>query len=369
MKIKNGLGLLLAVWLSLSLGQRLQRVQADQTAAGFELALVDNDHQRDHSHAWYDLALAPGTSTTIAVKLHNTSNQQSSFNLKTGPAVTNSAMHMFLATETVPLQAQTAAGHNWGNPLQLSDSTVTLAPQEEKTISLTVKGPRSARSGSWLGGLQVQKVLATGAGAAGVANRFNYVSYVQVSPDQTVHQADLHLGQIRYQKRGQQGQLTLPVRNQAGGYLSQGKARLTIKQGQKTLAVVKQDQLAVANYSAFDYQVPVKALPPNHRYQLQATIWDGQGHQRWQQSSTFWLPGAQKKQGQGQHWLLFAVLLLALGLLCLLSALLWRRYLVMTETVLANGRVARERMTRRRLRLLKSAGLTIYDVHARHAKD
>ncbi|MDF7637162.1 DUF3324 domain-containing protein [Leuconostocaceae bacterium ESL0958] len=376
MSLKKIFPVLLAVVLAWSFAG--WSVQADQHDSGFNAGMIPNDHQRTDRNAWFDLKLAPGEQTTLAVALSNRSTRSATFQVATAQAQTHAGMQLSVADQQAGSRGVTASGQGFGQPLQAEQDHVTLAPGQSTKLLVKATMPKQAQTGSWLGGIRITKELTKQEQEkAGFTNRFSYLAYVQLSnTDQTTKPA-LALDKVSYEaSNSQMGALHIGLRNQAAGFMGKGHSVVKIfKKGQaEAQNEYKNDNQAIANSSIFTYRVPTQALSTGQKYQADITIWDNQTGQVWHFKQDFTVPSGQAGftrwvTDRFQDGLAWYYWLLALVLLLLLGYLGWRhsrRFWV--QEVLADGQIVREKMTAHRFRQLKRQGRTVCRAEARYGR-
>ncbi|MBS9335464.1 DUF916 and DUF3324 domain-containing protein [Fructobacillus sp. M1-13] len=327
-------------------------VSANDTDSQFDVALVKNDRQRDTNNSWFDLQLNPGESTTLTLKVSNRSKQSATFDVMATQAQTGSNMQM-IAEKSIGEAQKTVipALQQGNNMLTVKNSATTIAAGETKEITATVHMPSKAITGSWLGGIHIQKRVTNGNRASnGYTNRFNYLAYVQLSNTDAVTKASLSLKKVSYQIKNQAGLLNINLQNDQAGYVGNASSKVIVRQkdDNKDVLTYNQNNQSIANGSNFTYQVPTDSLKAGKTYVADITIHDNKNNLTWHFEKEFSVSAVLPVTGWAEsspltrdyHWLWWLLLLPVLALLIFF----WRRNKKMVDII---EMVAGTRITRR----------------------
>lgn len=299
---------------------------ANETDSKFDVSIVKSDKQRgDTNRAWYDLKMNPGEKTTLTLSLTNRDSKAATFIVTAAQAETETNMVLTANRSISDVQSSVIPSLQLGSQiLTVPTSKVTIAAGETKEITANVAMPSSKINGSWLGGIHLQKqVSASDQATNGYTNRFNYLTYVQLSNTDAVTKADLSLKKIDYQTKNKAGQLNIHLQNDQAGYVVDGSSTVTVHQkGQDTKLVnVKQNNQSIANGSIFTYQVPTESLKTGKTYVADITIHDNKNNITWHWTKEFkvssmaqigaWLGSSPVTKNYRWLWFLLLIPLLA----------------------------------------------------------
>lgn len=329
-KLIKTVGMLMSLFLLTSV-----LVSADNaTDSKFDASIVKSDKERgDTSRAWYDLKLNPGEKTTLAVSLTNRDTKPATFLISATQAETGSNMVMSANRPINEVQDAVNSSLRLGNSiLKVSSAKVTVAAGETREIPAQVTMPSTKIDGSWLGGIHIQKQVASSDQAQnGYTNRFNYMTYVQLSNTDVVTKADLDLKKVSYQSKSQSGIVNIALQNKQNGYVSNASSTVKVHQKGESATVVNdvQSNQSIANGSNFTYQVPTKELKSGKTYVADITIHDNKNNVTWHWTKEFkvsslsavsgWLSSNPMTRNNNWLWLLLLIPLL------IILFFLWRK--------------------------------------------
>lgn len=200
--------------------------------------------------------------------------------------------------------------------------------------------PSTKIDGSWLSGIHIQKQVASSDQAQnGYTNRFNYMTYVQLSNTDVVTKADLDLKKVSYQSKSQSGIVNIALQNKQNGYVSNASSTVKVHQKGESATVVNdvQSNQSIANGSNFTYQVPTKELKSGKTYVADITIHDNKNNVTWHWTKEFkvsslsavsgWLSSNPMTRNNNWLWLLLLIPLL------IILFFLWRKQKKMVDVV------------------------------------
>ncbi|EZH64915.1 hypothetical protein DH09_20620 [Bacillaceae bacterium JMAK1] len=135
------------------------------------------DEQIDGNESYYELQLDPSESTELELVLHNLSSNEVTVNASLFPAVTNEHFVIdYIETEAEIVD------------LVDVEPSVTLGPQEVKTVDVTVQSPNDAFDGILLGGLYFEEDYDEKTNS-GISNEYAYLIGLQLTNDHEQHKA------------------------------------------------------------------------------------------------------------------------------------------------------------------------------------
>ncbi|WP_130846068.1 DUF916 and DUF3324 domain-containing protein [Lactiplantibacillus mudanjiangensis] len=217
-----GIGLLVGL-ASLSWGYA-----GSANTVGFEVAPIPSKYQVGKAAAYYDLKLEPGQTTTLAVKVTNTSTQEITVHTGVATATTN-------PNAVVEYQA-TTAGKNIDAPAKASQlittksDKLTLAKGTSKIVSFKVKMPIHKYHGVVVGGLSFLKKAAKqqSKSAMAIKNQYAYSVAVVLHGDHLLTKNRLTLGKIDATQNNGYNQISLALENRTAAFLNQVKTDVKI---------------------------------------------------------------------------------------------------------------------------------------------
>lgn len=121
----------------------------------FDVQIKLPESQQDKELMYYDLLLEPKAEEKLAVMVSNKSEQPINLQLSFNRAVTN--MTGVVEYSGANEEATPSAPYAIEELVTLSDETLSLAPNEQKEITLTVQMPSESFDGILAGGLYVQQ--------------------------------------------------------------------------------------------------------------------------------------------------------------------------------------------------------------------
>ncbi|WP_048000649.1 DUF916 and DUF3324 domain-containing protein [Lactiplantibacillus herbarum] len=256
------LGIVLLIGLaSLSWGY-----SGSANTVGFEVAPVASKYQVDKSVSYYDLKLKPGQTTTLKVRVTNTSTQEVTVHTGIAPATTN-------PNGVVEYQA-TTAGKNIDLPANASqlitttDDKLTLAKGTSKIVTFEVKMPADKYDGVVVGGLSFLKKAAKqqSKSAMAIKNQYAYSVAVVLHGDHPLTKNHLSLGKIDATQNNGYNQISLALQNRTAAFLNQVKTDVKIyrRGGHKVLYKQSKQHGQIAPNSIYDLPLRVErdALKP-----------------------------------------------------------------------------------------------------------
>lgn len=283
----------------------------------------------------------PVKKTTLAVSLTNRDTKPATFLISATQAETGSNMVMSANRPINEVQDAVNSSLRLGNSiLKVSSAKVTVAAGETREIPAQVTMPSTKIDGSWLGGIHIQKQVASSDQAQnGYTNRFNYMTYVQLSNTDVVTKADLDLKKVSYQSKSQSGIVNIALQNKQNGYVSNASSTVKVHQKGESATVVNdvQSNQSIANGSNFTYQVPTKELKSGKTYVADITIHDNKNNVTWHWTKEFkvsslsavsgWLSSNPMTRNNNWLWLLLLIPLL------IILFFLWRKQKKMVDVV------------------------------------
>ncbi|MBA3077331.1 DUF916 and DUF3324 domain-containing protein [Lactiplantibacillus plantarum] len=255
-----GIGLLVGL-VSLSWGRT-----GLANTVGFEVAPVASKYQIDKAVSYYDLKLKPSQTTTLAVKVTNTSTQEITVHTAIVPATTN-------PNGVVEYQA-TADGKNIDLPADASQLITTaadkiiLAKGTSKIVTFKVKMPAQKYDGVVVGGLSFLKKAAKqqSKSAMAIKNQYAYSVAVVLHGDHALTKNKLTLGKIDATQNNGYNQISLPLQNRTAAFLNQVKTDVQIYRRGSNKVRYKQvnehGQMAPNSVYALPLRVGRDALKP-----------------------------------------------------------------------------------------------------------
>ena len=236
-------------WWMLGVGLLIGLVSAGgyQTGSantvGFEVAPVGSKYQVDKAVSYYDLKLQPGQTTTLAVKVTNTSTQKITVYTNVATATTN--------PNGVVEYQPAAAGKNIDLPANASQLMTTSAPKltlakgMSKIVTFKVKMPTAKYDGIVVGGLSFLKKAAPqqSKGAMAIKNQYAYSVAVVLHGERTLTKNRVTLGKINATQNNGYNQISLALQNRTAAFLNQVKTDVHIyRRGSQRVRYQQSDQ-------------------------------------------------------------------------------------------------------------------------------
>lgn len=233
---------------------------------GFEVAPVVSKYQVDKAVSYYDLQLKPSQTTTLAVKVTNTSMQAITVHTGVAAATTN-------PNGVVEYQA-TTAGKNIDLPADVrqvvtaTSDKLTLAKGASQLVMFKVKMPAKKYDGVVVGGLSFLKKAPQQSqkSAMAIKNQYAYSVAVVLHGDRPLTKNRLTLGKIEAAQNNGYNLISLAVQNRTAAFLNQVETDVKIyRRGghQVRYKQVKQhEQLAPNSIYSLPLRIGRDALKP-----------------------------------------------------------------------------------------------------------
>ncbi|MFD1318703.1 DUF916 domain-containing protein [Loigolactobacillus zhaoyuanensis] len=234
-------------------------VAAATPATTFSVSPVLTDLPVTNTQSFFNLQVKAGTSYQLPVKLSNTSTTAQQLTVQINNAQTTDSGVIDYSQAAATLLSKSAP-----NLASMVDGSrqqqVTLQPQEQRTVSFTIKTPVTAFAGTVLGGITVtnQDVQEQ----ATMANRTRYaLSVALVEAGQPTATPKLTAGKVKYDWQTAVGGYQLPLRNVAPLLWHDAQATLTITNAQhKQVARTQLSNFNMAPRTAATLFLPHKRL-------------------------------------------------------------------------------------------------------------
>lgn len=155
-------------------GATAYAVRATDTSPGFSVTAIPSKYEtKDRGYFDLDL-LKPGQKTILKLKIFNSSNAMSTFDVKVNDALTNANLILDYSGENH--SNQSLSGLKLTDYVTTPKSSITLQPQSRATITLNVQMPSKKFDGQIVGGVYLQKHI--NKKQKGNINAFGYVNTV-----------------------------------------------------------------------------------------------------------------------------------------------------------------------------------------------
>ncbi|AVK63796.1 cell surface protein [Lactobacillus sp. CBA3606] len=293
---------------------------------GFEVAPVTSSEQADKSLSYFDLQLAPKKTTTLAVKVKNTSDKAITVHTAVAKATTNlnAAVEYkrIIADKSIDLPA------DFEKLVTTEMTQVKLKKGETKVVTFKVKMPAKTYDGVVVGGLTFLKKTekAQTKSAMAIKNQYSYTIAVVLHGKKDLTKNRLTLGAIKGSQSNGYNQITLALENHTAAFLNQLKTNVKIYQRGGSKVVYKQTNEHGQMAPSSIYELPLKvgktALKPG-KYTAKVKVTSKKQH--WQFDRNFTITSDQAKKlnktaviEHKTNWVLW----IAIGLLILILLLL-----------------------------------------------
>ncbi|WP_338209235.1 DUF916 and DUF3324 domain-containing protein [Lactiplantibacillus paraxiangfangensis] len=286
-----GIGLLAGVAM-LSWGQ-----PGSANTVGFEVAPVASKYQVDKAVSYYDLKLKPDQTTTLAVRITNTSTQE--ITVHTGVATATTNPNGVVEYQAAPTGKNIDLPANVSQLITTTDDKLTLAKGASKIVTFKVKMPAHKYDGVVVGGLSFLKKAAgqQRKSAMAIKNQYAYSVAVVLHGDQPLAKNRLTLGKIDATQNNGYNQISLALQNRTAAFLNQVKTDVKIyrRGGQKVRykQVNQHGQIAPNSVYELPLRVGRNALKPG-AYTAKLAVTSKKQH--WTFTKDFEITSARAKQ-------------------------------------------------------------------------
>lgn len=251
------LWLVAALWLVFPLP-----VLAQEGALNYNVTPVFPQSQAQDNQSYFDLALDPGETETLSLKLQNLRQEPIELAVTAHTAYTNVLGVVEYGAEAE--QADPTLPHSLADLLE-EPETITLAAHETKTIVIDLHMPNEAFDGFLAGGLRVSEVQEAteqtpeGEGVA-IKNEFSYVVAVLVSNARASVTPDLELLEVFPDQLNYRNVISANLQNFQPAFLNQLAVEATIyRSGEEAvLYEANQEMMQMAPNSNFNFPISLE---------------------------------------------------------------------------------------------------------------
>lgn len=324
-KLRHMIGALLVTLMTVLVGTSVQAASTSE-GVGFEITPVQSSSQVDKQVSYFDLKLKTDQTETVAVKVHNTSNEAMTVYVSTSKATTN--INGVVEYKKSTANKSVALPADLGQMVTTKSAEVVLKAGETKTVEFQVKMPSKDYNGILAGGITfLKKASATkSTSTMAVNNQYSYTVAMVLHGKQDLTKNKLTLKQIKVNQINGRNVIAFPLANHTAAYLNKVQTKIKIYQrGSSKVAyqqTLKNGQMAPNSI----YKLPVRtgedALKAG-KYRAVVNVTSKKQH--WQFKQNFEITSSKATTlnktavlKQGPNWWLY----IGIGLLLLLLILL-----------------------------------------------
>ncbi|EAC9041728.1 DUF916 and DUF3324 domain-containing protein [Listeria monocytogenes] len=231
---------------------------AESNSFSVKAILPDNQVSKA---TYFDLQMEPKQKQKLNVEITNQSKEKMTINCVANTAITNEMGYVdYSIPKTKPDET---LKYPFADITELSDSEITLEPNETKTWSVTIQMPEENYDGIILGGLHFQEKKAeekekeSSENDVQIKNEYAYVIGVKLTEKATVVKPELELNKIKPATRNYRNVVEMNLQNTkatlVGGLAVD--AKIYKKGSEKVLHESKRTDLSMAPNSNFNYSV------------------------------------------------------------------------------------------------------------------
>ena len=292
----------------------------------FDVQIKLPESQRDKELMYYDLLLEPKAEEKLAVMVSNKSEQPINLQLSFNRAVTN--MTGVVEYSGANEEATPSAPYAIEELVTLSDETLSLAPNEQKEITLTVQMPSESFDGILAGGLYVQQ---TGSEEfqGNVQNLLAREVAVLLRNKETDIPPAVRIEEAHLEEINRRNVIIVAVENTAANYLSKATLAYEVFHDGQATAIKGEKEIQLAPNALMNYALPLDGNElQSGENEIKTTL--KAADQQWQGEPTFQVESQEAQERNEQDFSIeetASPILLYLsigGVLCLIIAyLIW----------------------------------------------
>lgn len=253
------------------------------TLDSFTAAIKTPASQKDKSLTYYDLLLKPDAIEKLPVTLTNKSDQPLELQLSFNRAINN--LNGTIEYSGTNEGKSDSAPYDIEKYVSLTDSAVTLAANETKTIFANVKMPPKQFDGILAGGIYIQQKDDTDF-AGNVENLFAREIAVLLHSNNKSVTSDIKIAEANSTQINERNAIELEVENRAAAYTKELNFSYTVLLNDEETKIQEKRQLKMAPNTKMNYYIPFagEGFSPG-TYTVKTKITDGD--QVWEASPKF----------------------------------------------------------------------------------
>ena len=280
------LWLVAALWLVFPLP-----VLAQEGTLNYNVSPVFPQSQAQDNQSYFDLALDPGETETLSLKLQNVRQEPIELAITAHTAYTNVLGVVEYGADAK--QADPTLPYSLADLIEAPEP-ITLAAHETKTIAIDLHMPKEAFDGFLAGGLRVSEVQeeterSTDGEGLAIRNEFSYVVAVLVSNARASVTPDLELLEVFPDQLNYRNVISANLQNFQPAFLNQLAVEATIHRAgeEAVLYEANQEMMQMAPNSNFNFPISLEGDRfRSGEYVLKMTATSGNQSWTWEREFT-----------------------------------------------------------------------------------
>lgn len=241
-------------------------VEQVEAAGGLRFSVKPNipDNQHNKEVTYYDLMMSPGQSQEITVTLRNTSDSDVTVVPKINSAMTNSGgVVEYSNFENKERIYDDSLKYNIEDIVKLNEETVTLGPEEERELAMTITMPAEEYDGVIAGGIylsqQDDSTNEEEASGTNIKNLFGYEIAILLRNNETTVTPEVVFDGAVANQQNVRNAISLKVRNTSATYINKAHYKAELKREGSDEVIVETDQenMQFAPNTIFDLFLPM----------------------------------------------------------------------------------------------------------------
>lgn len=266
--------------------EQTQESVQESAATGFTYESIKPDNQ--HSNAGYfDLRMKPGQVQTVQIKLKNPSSEEITINVALNGAKTN--MNGVLEYGPTAIENDASLKYDFADIVKGPES-VTIPPNSEKNLDLTITMPEVSYDGLIAGGIQLQQETKNEeqSSGTGIINKYAYVIAMLLTENDTKVTPELKLNRVYPELNNFRNTIFVNFSNITATYVNDMATEIQImeKDNDKVLYETKKTGMRMAPNSLIDFPVSMEGdrmVAGDYRAKIVVTS----GEQKWEWEENF----------------------------------------------------------------------------------
>lgn len=257
--MKNRIGILITlivIILSLS-------ISSIGVASEFNFSVSPEipNNQVDKNQSYFDLKMSPGQQQELSIKMKNATKKDVTVELSVNSAATNSNGVVEYGGSEV--EADETLKYNLKDYVKIPDS-ITLEPNSEKVLKLSVNMPNESFNGLIAGGISFKEkkedsdsAKADESQGLSIENEYSFIVALLMRQSEKNIAPDLVLDRVKAGQINSRNAILMNLQNPKPGYLNQlaVKAEITEKGSSEALYAYENSGMQMAPNSSFDLPV------------------------------------------------------------------------------------------------------------------
>lgn len=241
-------------------------VQQVEAAGGLRFSVKPNipDNQHNKEATYYDLMMSPGQTQEITVTLRNTSDSEVTVVPNINSAMTNSGgVVEYSNFENKERIYDDSLKYNIEDTVKLNEETVTLAPEEERELAMTITMPAEEYDGVIAGGLYLRQQDDSEdteeTSGTNIKNLFGYEIAILLRNNEATVAPEVIFDGATADQQNARNAISLKVRNTSATYINKVHYQAELKRegSDEVIAETDQEDMQFAPNTIFDLFLPM----------------------------------------------------------------------------------------------------------------